>query len=153
MSLQTAEQQMGYILKTLFEINLSVKEFEKAKRILPNLFEENGTFDNWTGEQALKMLVDELENVDYHKAKSELYYLYDMKTVQEAGGFYEVYMLGKPMKSITQLYKEQPVIYPQTEIECLRCGSHDDVITFIFDNEEQQLCSPCRDKIFTEAKK
>ncbi|PTY89751.1 hypothetical protein [Heyndrickxia sporothermodurans] len=153
MSLQTVEQQMGYILKAIFETNLPVKEFEKAKKILPDLFEEDGIFDNDTGLQALRLLADQLDTIDYKKARSELYYLYDMKTVQEAGGFYEVYMLGKPMKSIDQLYEEQPVLYHQTEMKCFQCGSHDDVIDFVQGDKEHQLCSPCRTKMFMEGRK
>jgi hypothetical protein len=108
MSLQTKEQQIGYVLKSLYELNINVQEFDKAKAYLKENVDAKDVLDNWTGESYLKMVLDELALEDkYTEARSNLYYSYDMKTVEEAGTYYDYYMAGRPVKNRRQLWEER----------------------------------------------
>jgi hypothetical protein len=151
MSLQTKEQQIGYILKALYDEDIKIQEFYNAKIKLEEIVPVDAELDNYTGMEILEEL-NRSVFFDLEEAKKTLYGIYDMKTVQEAGGFYNHFMKGERLKSLAELWEEQPVLYHQTKLECKKCNSHDDVVSFYSGEKEYQLCNPCRTRLFARNK-
>lgn len=99
MSLQTKEQSIGYILKGVLDsglpANYLVDVARKAKNVVPesNRITNEDTLD--FAEKIGEFLEFSPEQV--RELRGEIYYAFDMKTVEEAGDIFEAFSMLFPV--------------------------------------------------------
>ena len=99
MSYQTKEQSIGYILKAMIDTGSNRNELREvyliSKQGIKNVFEESqdNRMNNYTTEVILQQTLRTIEKDDEYiaNAVSNLYYSYDIFTVEEAVEFYEAF--------------------------------------------------------------
>ncbi|WP_027724644.1 hypothetical protein [Tuberibacillus calidus] len=90
MSLQNKEQAIGYLLKSYMETELPASEMKKVNAIANDLLEAGKTYGNYEVQQLVYVIGERLK---FNKEliedwNSEIYYSFDMKTVEEAEEYY-----------------------------------------------------------------
>lgn len=93
MSYQSKEQSIGYILKAMIDTGSTSKEMKEVYNKLNDAIDSKQTLDNYSTYDHMIFTNREL-GADDKRIKQlglNLYYVYDVYTVEEAQGFYDAF--------------------------------------------------------------